>query len=367
VAAPNLDGRDRSARLGYAGAIIVSALGHAVFFALVLYILPAYFRRPVLTPPGYTVKIVDVLPAGDLGTHLPRLTQDQPHPQHQADPPKPAIEQRKTPPPLTPDNDKNVIALNTRYTPTPTPTPTPEPTPEPTPQPTAEPTPEPTEEPTPEPTPEPTRAPTPKPTHRPTPRPTPAPRHRRALPTPTPVPKRSERRRPAPSKVVIVRTESAPSVKEQLAALKENLLKEHLAERAAAKAPPKGPSGGGPVVANVPREGEGYGVGNGKGSVGIQQDPQFLLYYQTVQDRIKKAWNYVGGSGDLTTSVTFAIGPDGNLTGVKLTQSSRDPAFDDSVIRAIRRAAPFPPPPEKYRPEFGQGIDADFKLGELKS
>ena len=166
---------------------------------------------------------------------------------------------------------------------------------------------------------------------------------------------------------MIARTESAPSVKEQLAALKENLLKEHLAERAAGKARPKGPSGGGPVLANVPREGEGYGVGTGKGSVGIQQDPQFLLYYQTVQDRIKKAWNYVGGSGDLTTSVTFAIGPDGSLTGVRLTQSSRDPAFDDSVIRAIRRAAPFPPPPEKYRPQFGEGVDAEFKLGELKS
>ena len=28
---------------------------------------------------------------------------------------------------------------------------------------------------------------------------------------------------------------------------------------------------------------------------------------------------------------------------------------------------PFPAPPEKYRSEFGQGVDADFKLGELKS
>jgi len=182
------------------------------------------------------------------------------------------------------------------------------------------------------------------------------------------MPKRDAHPRPKPNEVVIARAEPTPGVKEQLAALRENLLKEHLAERAAAeKARAKGSSGGGPVVASVPHEGAGYGVGAGKGSMGIQQDPQFLLYYQTVQDRIKKAWNYVGGSGDLTTSVTFAIGPDGNLTGVKLTQSSRDPAFDDSVIRAIRRAAPFPPPPEKYRPEFGQGVDANFKLGELKS
>lgn len=367
VAAPNLDGRDRSSRLGYAGAIILSALGHAVFFALVLVILPAYFRHPETTPPGYTVKIVDNIPAGDLGTHLPRLTQDHPHPADRSERSKPAVEQHQ-PPPVAPDNAKTVIAFNMGSSPTPTPTP------EPTPEPTEEPTPEPAAEPTLAPTPKPTRAPTPKPTHKPTPRPTPKPRHRRPLPTPTPVPRHSAhpRSRPhqgsKPNQVVIARAEPTPSVKEQLAALRASLLKEHLTERAAAeKARANGPSGGGPVVANAPREGEGYGVGTGKGSMGIQQDPQFLLYYQTVQDRIKKAWNYVGGSGDLTTSVTFAIGPDGSLTGVKLTQSSRDPAFDDSVIRAIRRAAPFPAPPEKYRPEFGEGIDADFKLGELKS
>ncbi|HTJ08559.1 MAG TPA: cell envelope integrity protein TolA [Candidatus Binataceae bacterium] len=372
MAAPSLDGRDRSSRLGYAGAIILSAVGHAVFFALVLVILPAYFHHPDTTPPGYTVKIVDNIPAGDLGTHLPRLSQDRSHPEHRTEPPKPAVEQHKPPPPPNaPDNDKTVIALNMGYTATPTP----EPTPPPTPEPTVEPTPEPTKEPTPEPTPEPTRAPTPKPTPRPrpthkrTPRPTPTPHHRQPLPTPTPVPRHGAHSRPKPNEVVIARAEPTPGVKEQLAALRQNLLKEHLAEERAAaeKMRARGPAGGGPVVANVAHEGEGYGVGSGKGSMGIQQDPQFLLYYQTVQDRIKKAWNYVGGSGDLTTSVHFAIGSDGNLTGVKLTQSSRDPAFDDSVIRAIRRAAPFPPPPEKYRPEFGEGVEAEFKLGELKS
>jgi TonB family protein len=354
VATPDLDGRDRSSRLGYAGAVILSALGHAIFFALVLVILPAYFRPSNKPQPGYTVKIVDNIPAGDLGTHLPRLTQDhrpkRPHPERRAEPPKPAVEQHKPPPPA-PDHDKTVIALNTRHTPTPTPTP------------------EPTAEPTPEPTAEPTLPPTPKPTRTPRPRHTPAPRHHHARPTPTPTPepRRGAHSRPKPHEVERAHAEPTPGVNERLAALRENLLKEHLAQRAEEKARSSGAAGGGPVLANVPRAGEGYGVGTGKGSMGIQQDPQFLLYYQTVQDRIKKAWNYVGGSGDLTTSVTFAIGPDGNLTGVKLTRSSRDPSFDDSVLRAVRRAAPFPPPPEKYRSEFGQGVDADFKLGELKA
>jgi TonB family protein len=109
------------------------------------------------------------------------------------------------------------------------------------------------------------------------------------------------------------------------------------------------------------------GVGPGSGSLGIQQDPEFLLYYKQVEERVKKAWSFSGGNSDLTTAVTFSIGQDGSLSNVRITQSSRDSAFDDSVIRAVRRAAPFPAPPEKYRAQFANGVEAVFKLGELKS
>ncbi|HSY77986.1 MAG TPA: energy transducer TonB, partial [Verrucomicrobiae bacterium] len=109
------------------------------------------------------------------------------------------------------------------------------------------------------------------------------------------------------------------------------------------------------------------GVGSGKGSLGILQDPEFLLYYKTVQDQIKKAWTFTGGSNDLTATVNFAIGPDGTLTALKIGTSSNDATFDDSVMRAIRRAAPFPAPPEKFRDQFSSGIKAVFQLGELKS
>ena len=128
-----------------------------------------------------------------------------------------------------------------------------------------------------------------------------------------------------------------------------------------------GPAGSGPVVGSIPREGKGYGVGSGTGSVGMLQDPDFVLYYQAVQDKIKKAWSFMGGSSDLTATVDFSIGPDGALTGVKLAAGSKDSAFDESVIRAIRRAAPFPAPPDKYRSEFTQGIEAQFALGDLRS
>jgi TonB family protein len=121
------------------------------------------------------------------------------------------------------------------------------------------------------------------------------------------------------------------------------------------------------VVSANPSEGSGYGVGTGGGSAGILKDPEFLLYYKTVQDQIKKAWTFTGGSNDLTATVNFAIGPDGTLTGLKIGTSSNDSTFDDSVLRAIRRAAPFPAPPEKFRDQFSSGIEAVFQLGELKS
>jgi TolA protein len=134
-------------------------------------------------------------------------------------------------------------------------------------------------------------------------------------------------------------------------------------------APARGarPSGGGPVVGSAASSGRGYGIGAGTSSVGILKDPEFLLYYQKVQERIKDAWSFAGGNRNLTTTVNFAIGPDGKLTGLEVAHSSNNASFDQSVERAIRGAAPFPPPPEKYRDQFAQGIQAVFKLGELSS
>lgn len=335
---------------------MVSALGHAALFVLVLIVLPGLFRSPG-PPPAYTVKVVDSIPAGDLGTHLPRLSQDRRdeppkiEAEHHAPPeqPKPA----PTPPP--PENDKNAIALNTLHT---TPTPTPPPPPEPTPTPSA-----------------PLATPTPPPRHKHQPTP---------VPTPTPPPPRhSEHHKPkaepAPQLAKVKptperpRAKPTPDVKQELAKVREKLLAEHLeqekarSEAASEKNAAKPNEGGGPVLASAETTGKGMGVGPGSGSAGIQQDPEFLLYYQQVQKKIKEAWSFAGNNPDLTATVTFGINPDGSLNSVKVIDSSREPAFDDSVVRAIRRAAPFAAPPDKYRNQFAGGVEAVFKLGELSS
>jgi TonB family protein len=120
------------------------------------------------------------------------------------------------------------------------------------------------------------------------------------------------------------------------------------------------------VASNENSSGKGYGIGPGGGSMGTVEDLQFLLYFRTVQQRVKDAWTFPGGSNDLSADVEFSIGADGSLNGVKIAKSSGDSAFDESVMRAIKRAAPFPPPPDRYRSQFADVVST-FKLGELKS
>jgi TonB family protein len=172
---------------------------------------------------------------------------------------------------------------------------------------------------------------------------------------------------------MVAKASPTPNVKKQLEKLHEQMRAENREEERNAMEAPEARStaaaeeGSGAVVASIPNSGSGYGVGSGTGSAGILQDPEFLSYYQTVQERIKKAWSFAGGNSNLTTEALFAIDSSGQLTGVKIIDSSHDTAYDDSVVRAIRRAAPFPPPPEKYRSQFAQGVQAVFRLGELQT
>jgi TonB family protein len=177
-----------------------------------------------------------------------------------------------------------------------------------------------------------------------------------------------------------VRLTREEAVKEKMAALHRQLLAEHLKEVArnanegegdegtsAARRHSAG-NGGGPVLGSVETAGSGYGIGPGTGSAGVLKSPEFVMYYRAVQERIKKNWSFWGGNNSLTATVYFAIGSDGQLTAApRVTQSSRDNAYDESVLRAIQRAAPFPAPPEECRELFGRGVEATFKLGDLNS
>jgi TonB family protein len=357
---------ERPGWAGYFAAIVVSALGHAGLLAFALLVLPNWLHSATVEPPSMTVKIVDNIPAGDLGTHLPKLSgHNKPEPEQVAkaevkpeEPPKP--EEKPLPPsePPKPEDDKNAVSLNSTA---PSPTPTPEPPPAVIP---ATPKPAPTETPKkvaePEPTPKPPEA---KP-HR----------HEKVIVHNPPKAKNTP--------IQMAKAEKTPDVHEQFRKLQQEMLKKRIEETRKLEADndssddddsemestaSENDSGErGPVASNANSAGKGYGIGSGTGSMGKLEDLQYLLYFRTVQHKVKDAWTFPGGSNELSADVEFSIGADGALNSVKIAKSSGDSAFDESVLRAIRRAAPFPPPPDRYRAQFSDVVST-FKLGELKS
>ncbi len=78
----------------------------------------------------------------------------------------------------------------------------------------------------------------------------------------------------------------------------------------------------------------------------------FILYTQEVKQRVKQSWIVAEHKSGLTAVVRFGILANGEVVGVELAERSGDIVFDESAMRAVRKAHPLPPPPEAYRNEF---------------
>ena len=78
----------------------------------------------------------------------------------------------------------------------------------------------------------------------------------------------------------------------------------------------------------------------------------FILYTQQVKQRVKQSWIVAEPKPGLTAVVRFGIMASGEVVGVELAERSGDSVFDESAMRAVRKASPLPPPPEAYRNEF---------------
>lgn len=92
----------------------------------------------------------------------------------------------------------------------------------------------------------------------------------------------------------------------------------------------------------------GEGPGGGGQLVGLE----FLTYHQHVVNAVKARWANVVRRPGLVAEVAFDIAPDGAVSNVRVQQSSGDPAYDGSALRAVQHASPLEPPPVRYRKEF---------------
>lgn len=125
-------------------------------------------------------------------------------------------------------------------------------------------------------------------------------------------------------------------------------------DRVRQKVPEKGE--GKPSDHEAPRSPRQDGEANGKtvdeGNPGGGYGAEFFAYTQHIKQRVKEAWIVTERKPGLSAVVRFGVGATGEVLDVELAESSGDLAFDQTVLRAVKKANPLPPPPEAYRDEF---------------
>ncbi len=75
-------------------------------------------------------------------------------------------------------------------------------------------------------------------------------------------------------------------------------------------------------------------------------DMEFKEYYKKVSEKTQSRWVYSGGSGEgLQTIISIKVDPTGMLIDYWIEKRSGNDLFDSSALKAIRKAAPYPPIP----------------------
>jgi len=114
-----------------------------------------------------------------------------------------------------------------------------------------------------------------------------------------------------------------------------------------------------------PGKGQGAAVSeqNGRGG-GILKGLEFLIYRTRMLYKIKERWTWVGKNSDLEVTVRFGIQENGEVVKLRIVEASGDPSYDESVIRAVRKASPLPPTPVVYRKDF-MDVELTFRPRDL--
>ena len=89
------------------------------------------------------------------------------------------------------------------------------------------------------------------------------------------------------------------------------------------------------------------------GAEGMALDPALIAYYNELKRKITSAWLLAKDkfTGQLIAKVDVLIDAEGKVVKTSFSKTSGDGSFDDSALRAVQQASPFPVPPEAIRDE----------------
>lgn len=102
--------------------------------------------------------------------------------------------------------------------------------------------------------------------------------------------------------------------------------------------------------------GRSLGASNQNTAIGVE-DPNFTYgwYLDRVVSLIGQKWSRPLADPDVVQSTFyFRITKEGQLSELRLVESSGSQAFDQTAEKAVRGASPFPPLPKQYTKKFGR-------------
>ena len=101
--------------------------------------------------------------------------------------------------------------------------------------------------------------------------------------------------------------------------------------------------------------GENFGAaklgGKGMGG-GVLASAEKIAYANALQQHVKQGWRWPSNSKRLRALIVVRMATSGAVQDARIEQSSGTSSFDDSVVRAVRKADPLPAPPPNLYSEF---------------
>jgi len=122
-----------------------------------------------------------------------------------------------------------------------------------------------------------------------------------------------------------------------------------------------------PEAAQIEKEGQGFKYGTGNEPLRVMpSDPEYLRYQARLRYKIMKEWILPmkfteEGAEHMNARVEVMINLDGDVVSLRWQSQSGNASFDQSAVRAIKKASPFPKPPDRLAWEaYNEGFLIEF-------
>lgn len=122
-----------------------------------------------------------------------------------------------------------------------------------------------------------------------------------------------------------------------------------------------------PEASQVGKSSDGYKYGTSNKPLKVSpSDPEYIKYQAMVRAKIIREWIvptvYTSDGGKpMSARLEVLINMDGEVVSTRWERSSKNGSFDQSAVRAVKNASPFPKPPDRLAWEaYNEGFLVEF-------